>query len=235
MRRYLAMMLAAVLLLSAACSRAPEPESTTDAAALPSDTPDIQPALPETTLTEPQTQTETEPETVPPAEKPSATTTRPPVTTTKPPATSAQLPAETNQTERGSEPFTAQYVRFYRRYVEQFVPAAVVTDSREGMLDAVRAFSDSGTMQDSVLSAADKYTDDWFGTNRLIVALMQEPSGSIRHEVRKVTFAGNGAEVSIDRLRPEICTCDIAHWLIFIELPDTRLHAGDPVSIVLLD
>ena len=222
MRRFTALALAGLVFLSASCGRQPAIPETTDAASLTA-ADDSGIALPETTQTISESPSQTE--TASTTEKPPVTTARAPETTTLPPSTTTAVIDESKLSqppEDGSVPFTARTVRMYSAYREGFEPSAVVAASQSDLRDAT---------VDAPDSAAD-YTDEWFATHRLIVITLQENSGSVRHNVRKVAYTGNGASFKIERLRPDVGTCDIAHWLIFIELPDTHLHAGDPVEII---
>jgi predicted small secreted protein len=65
------------------------------------------------------------------------------------------------------------------------------------------------------LDAIEKYTDDYFINDYLLIVLLQENSGSIRHEVERVDHNGN---IFIKRLSPGIGTADMAAWNIIIEL-----------------
>ncbi|MCL2444459.1 MAG: hypothetical protein FWD13_13490 [Treponema sp.] len=60
-----------------------------------------------------------------------------------------------------------------------------------------------------------KYTDNYFTDNFLVIVLLEENSGSNRHEVEKVETNG---DIIINRLIPEIGTADMATWNIIIEL-----------------
>jgi hypothetical protein len=60
-----------------------------------------------------------------------------------------------------------------------------------------------------------KYSDDYFADNFLVIVGLWEPSGSIRHEVRWIDEDGN---IVINRLVPEMGTTDIGSWGIIIEL-----------------
>lgn len=77
----------------------------------------------------------------------------------------------------------------------------------------------SSDMTIGFLDACDKYDDAWFEDHILIMVLMEEGSGSNRHEVRSVRMSDNGhCSIYIDRIVPEAGTCDMAEWHILIEL-----------------
>ena len=72
----------------------------------------------------------------------------------------------------------------------------------------------------SFQEAAAKYTNEWFDTHKLLMVLVQEPSGSNRHQVTDISRD----MVVIRRLEAQTGTCDMAAWHILIELDaDTEL------------
>lgn len=69
------------------------------------------------------------------------------------------------------------------------------------------------------LDACDKYDAAFFETNFLIFVLLEEGSGSIRHEVRSVVQTEEQKlQISVDRIVPECGTDDMAQWHIMLEL-----------------
>ncbi len=66
----------------------------------------------------------------------------------------------------------------------------VYADSTIGFVDAIK-----------------KYDDQWFDTHQLVVVLLQESSGSNRHEVTRVT-KGTESLIQINRIIPFIGTDD---------------------------
>ena len=69
------------------------------------------------------------------------------------------------------------------------------------------------------LDACDQYDETFFEKNYLIFVLLEEGSGSIRHEVRSVEQTEDKKiSISIDRKVPEVGTDDMAQWHIILEL-----------------
>lgn len=64
--------------------------------------------------------------------------------------------------------------------------------------------------------AVEGYDEAWFEENVLVLVILEEGSGSNRHEVKGVTAKG---EILIERIVPEVGTCDMAVWHIMLELP----------------
>lgn len=80
------------------------------------------------------------------------------------------------------------------------------------------------------LNQADKYTKEWFENNDLVLILLEEGSGSIRHEVRGVVKETDGSyTVSIARLCPQTFTDDMAEWHLFLEMKNCKIT---PLSVV---
>ena len=69
------------------------------------------------------------------------------------------------------------------------------------------------------LDACDKYDEAFFESKYLVFVLLEEGSGSVRHEVTWVGMDDAGQlSVNINSLVPEIGTCDMAQWHIILEL-----------------
>ena len=69
------------------------------------------------------------------------------------------------------------------------------------------------------LDACDKYNEAYFENQILVMVLLEEGSGSNRHEVDSVKASSDGKlYVDISSIVPEVGTCDMAQWHILIEL-----------------
>ncbi len=79
------------------------------------------------------------------------------------------------------------------------------------------------------VDAIEGYDETWFETRQLLLVLLEEGSGSVRHEVTRVT-AGAEPAVEIDRLIPEVGTADMAEWHILIET-DRVFGAADEIAV----
>ena len=71
------------------------------------------------------------------------------------------------------------------------------------------------------LDACDRYDETYFEDRVLVMVLLEEGSGSVRHWIEKVLLTEDGGKpalvVDIEVLVPEIGTCDMAEWHILIE------------------
>lgn len=80
----------------------------------------------------------------------------------------------------------------------------VYSDTTVGFVDAIK-----------------KYDEAFFEESFLLFALLEEGSGSVRHEVKGLERdpADGSILVVVDRFVPEWCTADMAEWHIILELP----------------
>lgn len=78
------------------------------------------------------------------------------------------------------------------------------------------------------LDACDRYDDSFFESKYLIFVLLEEGSGSVRHEVTQVQQTSDKQiSVLIDTVTPEVGTCDMAEWHIILELSRSAEVAGE--------
>ncbi|MBE6713587.1 MAG: hypothetical protein E7580_08810 [Ruminococcaceae bacterium] len=69
------------------------------------------------------------------------------------------------------------------------------------------------------LDACDRYDSTFFEDRQLVMVILCEPSGSNRHSVDYVKASSDGKlHVSIQRIVPEVGTCDLASWHVLIEV-----------------
>lgn len=84
------------------------------------------------------------------------------------------------------------------------------------------------------LDASDKYDEAYFENQILVMVVLEEGSGSISHKVTNVGVMGiNEAKmmtIEIDRIFPELGTCDMAQWHILIE-PEAGILVEDEEDI----
>ncbi|MBR4072496.1 MAG: hypothetical protein IKK24_01020, partial [Clostridia bacterium] len=69
------------------------------------------------------------------------------------------------------------------------------------------------------LDACDKYKADFFKKNALVLIVIEEGSGSTRHNVNNIRVDTDGKfYVDVSSIVPEVGTCDMAQWHIIIEI-----------------
>ena len=80
------------------------------------------------------------------------------------------------------------------------------------------------------LDACDKYDEEYFESQILLLVLLEEGSGSVRHKVEWVATNDDGIVVDITTIVPEVGTDDMAEWHILIE-PEAGVLAEDADDI----
>lgn len=102
------------------------------------------------------------------------------------------------------------------------------------VIPSAQKLKDYGT--DSSLSAAcARYDEAFFEEHYLVFVLLEESSGSIRHQVEAVEQTPDKAlRISILREVPEVGTCDMAQWHVILELPrDALVETANDISVYL--
>ena len=107
--------------------------------------------------------------------------------------------------------FEAQYIRSNGIGDIEYPQTEIITDLSE-LESYISSKKDNFDIRD-VEVAAEKYNAEWFDEHKLLVVLLEEGSGSIKHKVTGIT----NNSVAIERLLPEVGTCDMAEWFILIE------------------
>ncbi len=82
--------------------------------------------------------------------------------------------------------------------------------------------------------ACKKYDEAYFKDRILLMVLVKEESGSIRHSVKRMEMNDGKMIVSIDSIVPGACTKDVAIWHILLE-PEAGIELKEDDVIVFLD
>lgn len=91
-------------------------------------------------------------------------------------------------------------------------------EANKGEYDLARRDHVSSDMTIGFPDACGKYDGAYFEDHILIMVLLEEGSGSVRHKVQSVQMSDDGqCRIWIDRIVPEAGTCDMAEWHILIE------------------
>lgn len=102
---------------------------------------------------------------------------------------------------------------------------AEVMDSRETLqkyVDANRSlyqFEHENAQGLSVITAAQRYTDDFFEAYSLAVIHIRSTSGSTRYTVRDVRGEAGKTTIAVAASVPQVGTMDMADWFIFVPVP----------------
>ena len=76
--------------------------------------------------------------------------------------------------------------------------------------------------------------DDWFSVHELLLVVLEEGSGSVRHTVTRVEKTGSHTgTVTIERQTPQVGTADMAQWHILIGLDKDTFAPSDDVHVLL--
>lgn len=125
--------------------------------------------------------------------------------------------------------WVAQYVRTNGYSEGVLYPSVRIIDSLQELKDYYNTWHEVFALEREekvysdttigFLDACGQYDEAFFEKNYLIFVLLEEGSGSVRHEVRSVQqTADKKISISIDRKVPEVGTDDMAEWHIILEL-----------------
>ena len=142
--------------------------------------------------------------------------------------------------------FEAQYIRTNGYHESMEYPVVRVIHSAEELKEYYESNKEVYDLErrDKVyadttigfLDACDKYNESYFKNQVLVLVLLEEGSGSIRHEVTEVELVQINQEqelaVNITTKVPEIGTDDMAEWHIFVEPePGVNIEKESQVTI----
>ncbi len=123
--------------------------------------------------------------------------------------------------------FDVQYIRVGSKKELSAYPAVRIIRSADEMS---RYLKNETHMSEELVSACEKYNADYFKEQILIIVLLEEGSGSVRHEVEKVGSDNTHAVIQIKSIAPEVGTCDMAWWHILIE-PEAGVQIADEEDV----
>lgn len=155
-----------------------------------------------------------------------------------------EIGKENNNTDRYQKnmDFTAQYIRTdgYHEDVEYPVVKVIHSveelqayyETNKNLYDLERRTDVASDYTIGFLDACDKYDATYFEEQVLIMVLLEEPSGSNRHQVKEVrwneTEEVKQMRIEIESVIPEVGTEDMAEWHILIEpKADVAIEASD--------
>lgn len=132
--------------------------------------------------------------------------------------------------------YPVKYVYTYRLSMGGDYPQTVVISSRAELLDYINNNSGVYNFEQSWYSvsfydAVTEYTEDFFKTKSLVMAVIYEPSESYTHTVKQISRGENGYTVDIIRFVPNNTTDVEALWHIIIEVPKTSVILSDTSAI----
>lgn len=142
--------------------------------------------------------------------------------------------------------YQAQYIRTDGSKEDAQYPLLVVIRSRteleqyyhdnKDLYDLERrekVYSDSTI---GFLDACDQYDDAFFAGKDLIILVLEESSGSIRHEIQGIRpYQNDSWQLTGRRITPEECTDDMAQWHILIEIEKNLIAEDEEIVLEMTD
>lgn len=118
--------------------------------------------------------------------------------------------------------FQAQEVRTNKtNSVKRIYPVVTVIRSRQELEKYYEANSVNFSLDGAFTELMKAYDEAYFEAKDLILVLLEENSGSVRHEITGFKPLHNGEgdwQITCKRKVPEIGTTDMAQWHIFVEV-----------------
>ena len=124
--------------------------------------------------------------------------------------------------------FDVQYIRAGIKSENYIYPAARIFRTEEELKTYLKTETH---MSENLLNACEKYDDEYFKNRMLVAVLLEEGSGSIRHEVERIGVDSGDLWVEIKSIVPEVGTCDMAWWHVLIE-PEAGVEVESEEDIV---
>lgn len=138
-------------------------------------------------------------------------------------------------------PETVQYIRTDGYHENVQYPVITLIRSAEelekyyqanrGLYDLERKEKVYADTTIGFLDACDRYDEAYFAGHDLLLILLEEGSGSIRHEVGALTQTEEGWTVDVIRMEPEICTADMAQWHLMIEVEKDLIGQDERITV----
>lgn len=109
-------------------------------------------------------------------------------------------------------------------------------DEMEQLLQDIRDEFETGIDEylqeylDETISLFEKYDTKFFENSNLILVGIEETSGSTRHKILSVNVFDDKITIKIKRISPNIGTCDMAYWHLFLTVSKSDFN-GNTVEI----
>ncbi len=155
-----------------------------------------------------------------------------------------EKPNETNEINKVN--FEAQYIRTNGYINDAKYPTTKIIRSvsqlnnyyeeNKSIYDLERNDKVSSDSTIGFLDACDKYDEEYFKDHILIMVLLEEGSGSNRHNVNSIELSSSGKlNIYIKTIVPEVGTCDMAEWHLLIEPEAGTTIANENDITVIID
>ncbi|MFA5341466.1 MAG: hypothetical protein WC332_06800 [Clostridia bacterium] len=129
------------------------------------------------------------------------------------------------------EDLITEYARTNGYHNDMLYPYIKVIKNEETLLEYYKnqknRYSMESDDENSFKTIILDYNESYFENNVLVIILIEEPSGSIRHEIESVNVNDNSIIFGIKSIVPEMGTTDMAQWHILISIPSDLFHDED--------
>lgn len=169
-----------------------------------------------------------------PGSTPQAQTTQTPPETTKTPILSpgsdlslvGPIP-----TSNDGEQLSAQFYSYRANYTGELDAPVYSLVTSEGAFNAMVADRIGDAQQRDQLKA--KYGEDFFNTHMLVIVEVAYSSGSVSTGLAGINSNDGTISIQLESNQPEAGTCDMAQWLLVIELDSAEVEQGGSFDITL--
>ena len=132
--------------------------------------------------------------------------------------------------------YPVKYVYTYRLSMGGDYPEIIVISSRAELLEYINNNAGVYNFEQSWYSlsfydAVTEYTDEFFKTKSLVMAVIYEPSESYTHTLKQISKTERGYSIDILKFVPEVATDVEALWHIIVEVPKTSAIFSDTSEI----
>lgn len=128
-----------------------------------------------------------------------------------------------------------QYIRTNGYHEDAAYPVITVIRSRAELEAYCKENRGLYDLESGFLAACGRYDDAYFAEKDLLLVLLEEGSGSVRHELSGIRPHEDGWYLTGRRIVPEVGTCDMAQWHILAELEKDLIHPTDTVTLGLVN
>lgn len=120
-------------------------------------------------------------------------------------------------------------------YLENDFPKITRITSVEGINKEVLNSEEINIDNQIIETILHKYNTAFFENNSLIQIILEEPSGSISHELETILSNNKVLTININRIIPEEGTDDMAWWLLLIEVKNEIANNADKIEYNIIE
>ena len=146
-------------------------------------------------------------------------------------------PQQTGNTKQGiiatheTVSYSASYVRTNEVKEVDTYPNVILLSTVAELQDYLTTHKEIYDIRD-LNDGIEKYDETYFSEHILALVVLEEPSGSIRHEVEEVFINDGVLTFQIKRNVPEVGTSDMAQWHIIVEMKKSEVNTTRTAVII---